>query len=415
MLLALEPFGYCGPMLETNEQRPPPERSASVLETFFAWPLAAAAQIAEANIRLFEGLLPPAKQVAHRESTFPWSSPNTIALELGSMRLRDFSNGAGSPATLICAPYALHGATVADFAPGHSVVERLWQNGVSRVFVTDWRSATPETRYFTIDNYLADLNVAVDELGPPVDLIGLCQGGWLALVYAARFPKKVRRLVLVGAPIDIAAARSSLSHFAADVPLKMFDELVRLGEGIVHGQQMLGLWGISHGPNEADATLQTSRNIDPTQREALNERFRRWHAETVDLPGSFFLQVVNWLFKQNRIAEGRFVALGQSIDLSKLTTPICLLAGTDDEVVCVDQLFAVARLVGTRDEYLLKMTQPCGHLSLYLGADVLGHAWPNIARWLTRDLNEQLVGRGRIDTRTDAPEVGVRNIQKSVG
>ena len=168
------------------------------------------------------------------------------------MRLRDFSTRADGPATLICAPYALHGATIADFAPGHSVVETLRQNGLPRVFVTDWRSATPETRYFTIDNYLADLNVAVDELGPPVDLIGLCQGGWLALVYAARFPKKVRRLVLVGAPIDIAAAESPLSHFAADVPLRMFHEMVRLGEGIVHGKQMLGMWGVSHGPDEAE-------------------------------------------------------------------------------------------------------------------------------------------------------------------
>jgi poly(3-hydroxyalkanoate) synthetase len=415
MLLAAETFGYCGPMLETNEQGPAPERPASALETFFAWPLAAAAQIAEANVRLFESLLPPAKQAAQRESTFPWSSPNTIALELGSMRLRDFSNGANSPATLICAPYALHGATVADFAPGHSVVERLWQNGLSRVFVTDWRSATPETRYFTIDNHLADLNVAVDELGPPVDLIGLCQGGWLALVYAARFPKKVRRLVLVGAPIDIAAAKSSLSNFAADVPLRMFHELVRLGKGIVHGRQMLGMWGFSHGPNEADVTLQTRQDVDPKRWQELAERFRRWHAETVDLPGSFFLQVVEWLFKENRIAEARFVALGQCIDLSKLTTPICLLAGTDDEVVSVDQLFAVARLVGTRDEYLLKMTEPCGHLSLYLGADVLGHAWPNIARWLARDLNEPSLGRGRIDARMDAAETGVRSIQKSVG
>ena len=30
------------------------------------------------------------------------------------------------------------------------------------------------------------------EIGPPVDLVGLCQGGWMALVYAARFPGKVR-------------------------------------------------------------------------------------------------------------------------------------------------------------------------------------------------------------------------------
>jgi pimeloyl-ACP methyl ester carboxylesterase len=182
---------------------------------------------------------------------------------------------------------------------------------LSRVFVTDWRSATPETRYFSIDNYLADLNVAVDELGPPVDLIALCQGGWLALVYAARFPKKVQRLVLVGAPIDIAAAESPLSRFVADVPLRMFDELVREGEGIVHGDYMLGPWGISSRFNEAEAVLQNPPDLDSAQGRELCGRFRQWYAETLNLPGVFYLQVVKWIFKENQIAERCFVALGQ--------------------------------------------------------------------------------------------------------
>jgi poly(3-hydroxyalkanoate) synthetase len=398
-------------MPETNEQGPVPERPASTLESFLAWPFAAASQIAQANLRMLERLLPQTKPSAARQPSFPWSSPNRIALELPSMRLRNFSVGPEGPATLICAPYALHGATIADFAPGHSVVERLSQNGLSRIFVTDWRSATTEMRYTGIDNYLADLNVAVDELGSPVDLIGLCQGGWLALVYAARFPQKVRRLVLVGAPIDIAAAKSSLSNFAADVPLQTFHELVRLGEGIVHGQQMLGLWGISHGPNEAEATLQTGAITEVARREELVERFRLWNAETVDLPGSFFLEVVEWLFKENRIAEGRFVALGQVIDLSKLTAPICLLAGSDDEIVSVDQLFAVSRLVGTASEHLMKITEDCGHLSLFLGAEVLGRTWPRIARFLLQDFNETRCASAW----EDAPGKGSRSIRKSVG
>ncbi len=397
-------------MPDTDEQGPVPERPASTLEALVAWPFAAASQIAQAHLRMLDRLLPQTKPSPERQPSFPWSSPNRIALELPSMRLRNFSVAAEGPATLICAPYALHGATVADFAPGHSVVERLNQNGLSRIYVTDWRSATTEMRYTGIDNYLADLNVAVDELGAPVDLIGLCQGGWLALVYAARFPKKVRRLVLVGAPIDIGAAKSSLSNFAADVPLTTFRELVRLGEGIVHGQQMLGLWGMSHGPNEADATLQTGAITEVARREQLVERFRLWNAETVDLPGSFFLEVVEWLFKENQIAEGRFVALGQVIDLSKLTTPICLLAGSHDEVVSADQLFAVSGLVGTASEHLMKITEDCGHLSLFLGAEVLERTWPRIARFLLKDSKET-----RRDLAwEDAPGVGSRSIRKSV-
>jgi poly(3-hydroxyalkanoate) synthetase len=84
----------------------------------------------------------------------------------------------------------LHSATVADLETGHSLVAALGRAGVRRLFVTDWRSATGDMRFLGIDDYLSALNVAVDQIGQKVDLIGLCQGGWMALVYAARFPTK---------------------------------------------------------------------------------------------------------------------------------------------------------------------------------------------------------------------------------
>jgi len=40
-------------------------------------------------------------------------------------------------------PLALHGSTITDFAPGHSLVAALQGAGMRRVFVTDWRSARP--------------------------------------------------------------------------------------------------------------------------------------------------------------------------------------------------------------------------------------------------------------------------------
>src|ERR1700682_3734068 len=51
-----------------------------------------------------------------------------------------------------------------------------------------------------------------------------------------------------------------------------------------------------------------------------------------------------WLFKEKQIAERRFVALGQQVDLTQLRAPIFLLAASNDEVVSVDQLFATTRL-----------------------------------------------------------------------
>ena len=51
-------------------------------------------------------------------------------------------------------------------------------------------------------------------MGGRVAMIGLCQGGWLALAYAARFPAKVTRLALAGAPVDMDAGGSALADAA---------------------------------------------------------------------------------------------------------------------------------------------------------------------------------------------------------
>ena len=115
---------------------------------------------------------------------------NRIALDLPSMQLRDFSKGTRGVATLICAPFALHRSTIADFARHHSLVEALRAAGIHRLHLTDWRSASPEMRFLSIDGLLADLNVAVDHLGGAVDLIGICQGGWMSLALCGAFSRQ---------------------------------------------------------------------------------------------------------------------------------------------------------------------------------------------------------------------------------
>jgi poly(3-hydroxyalkanoate) synthetase len=333
------------------------------------------------------GFVPPAPAVLGEPQ---WSTPHRIALELPTMRLRDFSQGAGGRATLICGPFALHGANVADFAPGHSVVETLRQAGLARVAVTDWRSATPAMRDFTIDTYLADLNVAVDELGP-LDLIGICQGGWLALLYAARFPGKVGKLVIAGAPIDIEAGESDLSRLANATPLETYEQLVRLGDGRVLGQRTLQMWSSSVASQDSAEILQLPATLPEPERQALAARFREWNACTVDLPGAYYLEVVRQLYRENRIARGTFVALGHVADLAKLNMPLYLLAGRDDKVVAPQQLFALAPQVGTPRSAIREVEAPCGHLSLFMGRDTLAAVWTDIARWLRAEPSTGIV------------------------
>jgi poly(3-hydroxyalkanoate) synthetase len=238
-------------------------------------------------------------------------------------------------------------------------------------------------RFLSIDNYLADLNVLVDELGGAVDLVGLCQGGWMALVYAARFPAKVRKLVLAGAPIDIAAGASKLSDLARNTPMAIFRELVELGGGRILGQHALRFWE-PHAPDGATIRelLQCSPGTSSAAFRRLESRFRDWYAWTLDLPGTYYLQVVERVFKDNQLANRRFVALGRKTDLSSVRCPLFLLAARDDDVVAREQIFAIEHLVDDRQCTVDKTVAPCGHLGLFMGKQILADVWPSVARWL---------------------------------
>ncbi len=354
----------------------------------FLWPAIAAASASEmaaafakqfTNLAVgaFEPIAPPPK----------WTTPNNIVAELKTVRLRDFTTEKSGIPALLCAPFALHGAMAADLAPGYSLVAALQRAGLSRIFVTDWHSATAEMRDLAIDNYLAELNVLVDDIGPPIDLIGLCQGGWMSLIYAARFPEKIRKLALVAAPIDTAAAPSALSGLADATPLAMFRELVRFGDELVPGQKVLTLWAPQSVESEdIRKLLQVDEATSASEFVQLEAAFRDWYAWTLDLPGAFFLETVEKLYKKNELATGTFIALGRKIDLSAVKTPLFLLAAHDDELVAPPQLLAAAHLVGTKPCDRREMTAPGRHLGMFMGRRILEDVWPEIVNWLNAPL-----------------------------
>src|SRR5208282_4170789 len=139
-------------------------------------------------------------------------------------------------------PHAGHTAMIADFHQGQSLIQTLLANGIDHVALTDWKSATDDMKDFEIDNYLADMVVVIDDLGGRVNLVGLCQGGWVSAMIAARFPDKVNSLVLAGAPIDTDAGDGPIKRMAKASPMSFYEELVGLGGGLMKGKYMLQGW-----------------------------------------------------------------------------------------------------------------------------------------------------------------------------
>lgn len=328
---------------------------------------------------------------AHMVADEPqWQTPHRVALELTTARLRDFSVAGDGIPTLICAPLSLHSATVIDLLPGQSLVGTLQDSGITRLFAVDWRSATDDMRFLRIDDYLASLNVLVDEVGGAANLIGLCQGGWLSLLYAARFPGKVHKLVLGGAPIDLAAADSAVTTLVRTTPPGFFDDIVKLGKGRMIGSRFLNLWAPAAISSEDIGMAIEIDDVDASvDRQEAEDIFRNWFAWTLDLPGAFYLESVDRLFRRNELATGAMSVLGKTVNLAAIETPIFLLGACDDELVAPAQLFSVAGLVGTSPSNIEQHMTPGGHLGLFLGQRTLRTVWPRIARWLNAPGDEE--------------------------
>ena len=352
------------------------------------WPLAAGIELADEGGKLFaDNLKFAAEAAAIAAPPLPeWATKNRVLLDLDTMRLRDFSRaaaGVNQVPVLIDAPYAGHSSTIADYDRGQSLVETLLDCGLERVLVTDWKSATEPMKDFDIDNYLADLNVAVDSVGGRVHLIGLCQGGWMSAMFAARFPGKVATLVLAGSPIDTAAGNGAIKKAAQKVPVSFFEEMVAAGGGRMLGKFMLAGWKNMH-PNEQylEKYIDLYRHIEDKSYIRRTERFERWYENPIDLPGRWYLQAITELFKENRLAKGTFVALGQTISLKDIKVPLYLLAGESDDVTTKEQVFSAEELVGTPKHESMKKLVSGGHIGLFMGSHTLQRVWPEIGAWI---------------------------------
>ena len=127
-------------------------------------------------------------------------------------------------------------------------------------------------------------------LGGRVNLVGDCQGGWLAVVYAGLHPEHVNTLTIGGAPIDTHAGQSAIQEWtrllARRNELAVYRTLVRVGGGVQRGKHQLTGFKL----------VGTARTPSPH--------------DLLDLPLDLSL------FVHNELARGVLVVDGKQVNLS---------------------------------------------------------------------------------------------------
>jgi len=313
-----------------------------------------------------------------------WSTPHRVVYETPLARLRDFSTVVTSPTmpVLVLPPQAGHDSCIVDFSEEQSQMRTILAAGHERAYSLDWIGATAETADASVEDYLDVVDRAVDHLGGCVNLIGDCQGGWLATMYAALSPERVNTLTIAGAPIDFHAGEpvihEVLRYLAPHGDLSFYETLVALDGGVMKGEHLVSGFILIKPLDEFSRQLELLRNLDDPGHVGRYRKFEDWFKHTQDLPGAFYLWVVRHLFRDNELLSGSLRVGDRTVDLRRIDMPLNLFAGALDHITPPDQVFALAEAASTSPDLIHREVTAGGHLGLFMGHEALHNHWPGI-------------------------------------
>jgi polyhydroxyalkanoate synthase len=281
---------------------------------------------------------------------------------------------------LINRPYVL------DLIPGNSFVEYLVGQGFD-VYLLDWGIPGDEDTGLAFDDYVLDyLPRAVRQVlrashADEVSLFGYCMGGTMSAMYAALFPDRpLRNLVLLTSPVDFAPDHLGLSGVWTDAKYFDPDRVVAAfgnvpAELIDTGTRMLR--PVANYVGTYVTMWERLRENRPMETWlAMN----KWVNDGIPFAGAAFRQWIRDFYQQNKLVRGELALRGQRVDLASVTCAVLNVAGTKDQICTPAQAEPTLKLVASQDKEWLLLD--AGHVGLLTGAEARKVLWPKVRGWL---------------------------------
>ena len=302
-----------------------------------------------------------------------WYTDNTVVRDCDAFRLRSFTKfNSEKDSVLILPPQAGHTSQIADYGKGKSITRCAVDNTDCNVFTIDWKSCTKTRAGESYGDMVDQVLDCIDKINTSVHLIGLCQGGTLAAVTTALHQDKIKTVTIAGAPIYVD--REGVLKEAIRNPLYMFQLAVMMGGGVMRGELMLECWMSSNPVQHRMLRFQ-----EPvTYRKA---RFDAWYYEaTQNIAGNWYLDLVENLFKGNKLYKGEFEVGGETVNLGNITCPLNLVVGTKDDISPVHHTLKMADVVNSVKVNIY--SGKAGHISVFMGSDMLTNNWTKLFKEL---------------------------------
>ena len=315
-------------------------------------------------------------------------------------RFRREGRREGDPRVLVAAPLSGHHATllrgtVRALLPGHDV------------YITDWKDAARVPLLeggFDVDDYVDYLLAFMRAMGPGHNVVAVCQPAPLALAAAALLaqwedPAQPRAMVLMGGPVDVAAAPTAPVRLANERPMSWFEtrciatvppHYPGAWRRVYPGFLQLGAFVAMNADRHLDAHIRMFRHLVAGDGEPA-EAHRRFYDEylaVMDVTADYYLQTVRQVFRERRIAAGRFAWRGETARPDAIArTALMTVEGELDDISAPGQTVAAHGLCkgvpAARRRHLLQAG--VGHYGIFNGRRWREEIAPEVARFI-RDM-----------------------------
>jgi len=273
--------------------------------------------------------------------------------------------------------------TMLDLQPGRSVVETFLAAGLD-IYMLDWWYPTRKDRYLTLDDHVNGyINDAVDFILEKhgidqLNIMAICQGGTMSVMYAALHPEKIKNLVLTVTPTNFDHDAGLLNVWARSLDP---DKLVESYGNIPGDIMNLGFLLLNPARLMIDKYVGLLENIHSKDFVENFVRMERWIFDSPDLPGETFREFIQWLFRENRLIKNELVLGGKKVDLKNITMPVLNIYGKYDHLVPPAACDQTISKIGSTDKEDLCLDT--GHIGIYVSSKTQRQFGPKIIRWLT--------------------------------
>lgn len=298
----------------------------------------------------------------------------------GTATLYRYGAGHGVPLLIIYSlvnrPYIL------DLGRKRSVIGALVRGGIT-VYLLDWGYPGPMDRFQRLDDYIEDeIDCAVDSIAAEhaadrVSMLGICQGGTLAVCYAALRAERVRNLITLATPVDFQTPQDILYRIVRHVDTERLVQAM----GNVPAAALNAIF-TSLKPFQLLYRRYLALAELDSDDEALQAflRLERWMYDSPDQAGAAFVQFTRDFYQDNGLVSGTLRLCGEAVDPTRFTGPLFNVYAATDHLVPPAAAKALAKLTGSGNYRETEL--PGGHLSLFISQHAHRSLYPALVEWL---------------------------------